>query len=97
MSNELPLTGLRVLDLADEKGELAGRILGDFGADVVRIEPPNGARSRTLGPFDAAGRSLYFAYRNSNKRGLALDLESASGRDDLLALCSRADVLIESE
>ena len=41
-----PLDGLRVVDLADEKGELAGRILADFGADVIRIEPPTGAGSR---------------------------------------------------
>ncbi len=92
-----PLAGLRVLDLADEKGEIAGRILGDFGADVLRIEPRAGARSRRLPPFDAEGRSLYFAFRNANKLGLALDLEGESDRDRLLALSARADVLIESE
>ena len=97
MSKELPLAGLRVVDLADEKGELSGRILGDFGADVIRVEPPTGARSRGLGPFDAEGRSLYFAYRNSNKRGVTLDLETEGDRDRLLDLLARADVLIESE
>jgi crotonobetainyl-CoA:carnitine CoA-transferase CaiB-like acyl-CoA transferase len=97
MPNKLPLAGLRVVDLADEKGELAGRILGDFGADVIRVEPPTGARSRQLGPFDSEGRSLYFAYRNSNKRGLALDLEGEADRGRLLGLLGRADVLIESE
>jgi crotonobetainyl-CoA:carnitine CoA-transferase CaiB-like acyl-CoA transferase len=97
MSNEYPLSGLRVVDLADEKGELAGRILGDFGAEVIRVEPPEGARSRSLAPFDAEGRSLYFAYRNSNKLGLALDFEESSGREQLLGLLSRADILIESE
>ena len=96
-SNELPLSGLRVVDLADEKGELAGRLLGDFGAEVIRVEPPSGARSRSLPPFDAEGRSLYFAYRNSNKLGLTLDLEQSSDRDRLAALLAGADVLIESQ
>ncbi len=97
MSNESPLEGLRVIDLADEKGELAGRILGDFGAEVIRVEPKAGAHSRCLPPFDSEGRSLYFAYRNANKLGLALDMESESDRERLVDLLSRADVLIESE
>lgn len=97
MPNELPLAGLRVVDLADEKGELAGRLLADFGAEVVRVEPPAGARSRGLPPFDAEGRSLYFAYRNSNKLSLALDVEAERDRDRLLELLARADVMIESE
>lgn len=91
-----PLSGLRVVDLADEKGELCGRLLADFGADVIRVEPPGGARSRALPPFHGA-RSLYFAYRNSNKRGIALDLEQASDREQLLGLLARADVFVESE
>jgi len=96
VSAERPLAGFRVVDLADEKGELAGRIMGDFGAEVVRVEPPSGARSRRLPPFKD-GRSLYFATRNANKLGLALDLESTEDRDRLLDLLSRADVLIETE
>jgi crotonobetainyl-CoA:carnitine CoA-transferase CaiB-like acyl-CoA transferase len=91
------LTGYRVVDLADEKGELAGRILADFGAEVVRVEPPQGARSRCLPPFAPSGESLYFAYRNANKLGHVLDLESEAGRAGLLDLLARADVLIESE
>lgn len=100
MLTDAPLEGIRVVDLADEKGELAGRILGDFGAEVVRVEPPSGARSRQIPPFIGEGpdrRSLYFAYRNSNKLGLALDLEADRDRERLLALLQRADVLIESE
>lgn len=97
MSQIRPLTGYRVVDLADEKGELAGRILADFGADVIRVEPPRGARSRSLPPFAPSGESLYFAYRNSNKLGHVLDFESEAGRAGLLDLLARADVLIESE
>ncbi len=90
-----PLAGIRVVDLADEKGELAGRLLADFGADVVRVEPPGGSRSRGLPPCHGA-TSLYFAQRNSNKRGVVLDLERERDRATLVDLCSRADVLIES-
>jgi crotonobetainyl-CoA:carnitine CoA-transferase CaiB-like acyl-CoA transferase len=91
-----PLDGLRVVDLADEKGELAGRLLADFGADVIRVEPPQGARSRAIPPFHD-GRSLYFAYRNANKRGVTLDLSDAAERARLEELLPRADVFIESE
>jgi crotonobetainyl-CoA:carnitine CoA-transferase CaiB-like acyl-CoA transferase len=96
MSFEFPLRDLRVIDLADEKGELCGRLLADFGADVVRVEPPAGARSRGLPPFHD-GQSLYFAYRNFNKRGAVLDLETSAGRERLHTLLAGADVMIESE
>jgi len=93
MTQILPLTGYRVVDLADEKGELAGRILADFGAEVIRVEPPKGARSRGLPPFAPSGKSLYFAYRNSNKLGHVLDLETDAGRAGLLDLLARAERL----
>ncbi|HZT65082.1 MAG TPA: CoA transferase [Acidimicrobiales bacterium] len=91
----LPLAGLRVVDLADEKAELAGRLLADLGADVVRVEPPEGARSRRLPPFHGE-HSLYFAVRNANKRGITADLSAEAGRQRLLDLLSGADVLIET-
>jgi crotonobetainyl-CoA:carnitine CoA-transferase CaiB-like acyl-CoA transferase len=93
----LPLEGLRVVDLADEKGELCGRLLADFGAEVIRVEPEGGGVSRRLAPFAPDGKtSLYFTLRNAGKRGATLDLESAAGRERLLALAAEADVLIES-
>jgi crotonobetainyl-CoA:carnitine CoA-transferase CaiB-like acyl-CoA transferase len=92
----LPLTGVRVIDLADEWGPLAGRVLGDLGADVVRVEPPGGAASRQRPPFAPDGTSLWFAYRNGNKRGVTADLGTPEGRDRLLALLADADVLLES-
>jgi crotonobetainyl-CoA:carnitine CoA-transferase CaiB-like acyl-CoA transferase len=90
-----PLAGLRVLDMADEKGETCGRFLADLGADVIRVEPPGGARSRRLPPFHGV-TSLYFAVRNANKRGVTLDLAVPAGRERLLALLDSADVWIES-
>ena len=70
---ERALDGLRVVDLADEKGEFCGRLLADLGADVVRVEPSEGARSRRLPPFAPDGAtSLYFALRNAGKRGATM-------------------------
>jgi crotonobetainyl-CoA:carnitine CoA-transferase CaiB-like acyl-CoA transferase len=92
-----PLAGLRVVDLADEKGELCGRLLADLGADVIRLEPREGAVSRTLPPFAPGGEtSLYFAVRNAGKRGAVVDLASEAGRARLHALLADADVLVES-
>ncbi len=92
-----PLEGLRVVDLADEKGELAGRLLCDLGAEVIRVEPPEGARSRRLPPFAPDGKtSLYFATRNAGKRGIVLDLDDADGRQRLHELLADADIAIES-
>jgi crotonobetainyl-CoA:carnitine CoA-transferase CaiB-like acyl-CoA transferase len=90
-----PLKGLRVIDFADEKGELCGRLLADFGADVIRVEPPEGARSRRLPPFHA-GESLYFAFRNAGKRSLTLDLTRREDFERLHEQLRGADVWIES-
>lgn len=92
-----PLSGLRVVDLADEKGELCGRLLADLGAEVIRVEPPEGALSRTLPPFTPGGEaSLYFAVRNAGKRGAILNLETEEGRARLHELLEGADILVES-
>jgi len=92
-----PLEGLRVVDLADERGEMCGRLLADLGADVLRVEPPRGAVSRRLPPFASDGKtSLFFALRNAGKRGVALDVETAGGHEALHALLADADVLLES-
>lgn len=92
---DLPLAGLRVVDMTDDKAELCGRLLADLGADVVRLEPPEGAPSRRLPPF-AAGRSAYFEVRNFNKRSAIADLSTDAGRSRLLDLLARADVWIET-
>lgn len=91
------LEGMRVVDLANEKGELCGRLLADFGAEVVRVEPPGGAPSRSLPPLAPDGEtSLFFGFRNAGKRGAVIDLETEAGRERLHALLAQADVLIES-
>jgi len=96
-----PLDGVRVVDLTGLSGALCARLLGDLGADVVRVELPGGSATRQLGPF-SSGRedpeeSLTDWFYNSNKRGIVLDWRTADGRTGLRALLARADVLVESE
>jgi crotonobetainyl-CoA:carnitine CoA-transferase CaiB-like acyl-CoA transferase len=95
------LTGCRVLDLTTERGLMCGQMLGDLGADVIKVEPPGGSSVRALKPFfaDEPGpeRSVYWWAYNRNKRGITLDLESSEGRELFKKLVASADILIESE
>ena len=95
-----PLAGLRVLELADEKGQFCGKLLGDLGADVVKIEPPGGEPCRGVGPFlddiPHPDRSLSFWYYNTSKRGVTLNLETAGGRDLFHRLAKTADIILET-
>jgi crotonobetainyl-CoA:carnitine CoA-transferase CaiB-like acyl-CoA transferase len=93
--SERPLAGIRVIDQADENGEMCGRLLADLGAEVIRIEPPGGAGSRRLPPFHN-DTSLYFTARNLGKKSVTLDVDSAEGRLRLEGLLDAADVWIES-
>jgi crotonobetainyl-CoA:carnitine CoA-transferase CaiB-like acyl-CoA transferase len=90
----------RVLDLTDEKGLLCGKMLGDLGADVVKIEPPGGDAARSIGPFyhdeiDPEKSLLWWAF-NTNKRGITLNLETEDGRSVFRKLARTADFVIES-
>ena len=93
-----PLLGLRVVDLASVlAGPSAARYLADFGADVVKVERPEGDTWRNVGWTDDDGRtSLWWRFTNRNKRTVALDLKADADRDVLLRLLDGADVLIES-
>jgi crotonobetainyl-CoA:carnitine CoA-transferase CaiB-like acyl-CoA transferase len=95
-----PLTGLRVLELADEKGQFCGRLMGDLGADVVKIEPPGGEPCRHIGPFlddiPHPERSLSFWFYNTSKRGITLNLETADGRTLFRRLAADADIVLET-
>ena len=90
------LTGLRVLDLADHRGLLAGRMLADLGADVVQVEPPGGNEARRRAPYAPDGGSLYWDAYGANRRGAVADPATAGGAAAIRALAASADVLIES-
>jgi crotonobetainyl-CoA:carnitine CoA-transferase CaiB-like acyl-CoA transferase len=92
----IPLEGMRVIDLTDGVAAVAGRFLADLGADVVLVEPPEGAASRRAQPRQD-GHGLRFATEHFNKRGIVLDLRTAEQRDTLLRLTDAADVVLESQ
>ena len=90
----------RVLDLSGPEAVFCGKLLADYGADVVRVEPPGGDPSRTRGPFagdrEGPDSSLYFLFYNTNKRSITLDLNSEGGRVLFRRLVVQADVVVES-
>lgn len=90
-----PLDGVRIVDLTTVlMGPYATQILGDFGADIVKVEPPAGDNVRGLGPKRNEGMSGIFLHVNRNKRSIVLDLKAEAGREALLRLAVDADVLI---
>jgi crotonobetainyl-CoA:carnitine CoA-transferase CaiB-like acyl-CoA transferase len=91
------LAGLKVVDLSRVLGgPFCTQILGDHGADVIKVEPPAGDETRTWGPPFQDGTAAYFIGVNRNKRGLVLDLTSEEGRTALFGLLDGADVMIEN-
>jgi crotonobetainyl-CoA:carnitine CoA-transferase CaiB-like acyl-CoA transferase len=92
-----PLYGIRVLDLSRIlAGPHCTMILGDLGADVVKVEPPAGDETRRWGPPFFGETAAYYFAANRNKRSVALDLKSSQGQQDLLELLDQADVLVHN-
>jgi crotonobetainyl-CoA:carnitine CoA-transferase CaiB-like acyl-CoA transferase len=95
------LEGLKVVELASDRAAYAGKLLADLGADVIVVEPPGGASTRTYGPFvdDEPGpeRSLWWWYYNTSKRSVVLDLTSAAGAAAFGHLVAGADIVLEGE
>src|SRR5580700_4755275 len=94
------LIGIRVIEVADELGEYCGKLLAGLGAEVIKVEPPGGERTRTYGPFadDEPGpdRSLYFWHYNYGKRSVVIDLDDALGLTQFRQLLASADVLLDT-
>jgi crotonobetainyl-CoA:carnitine CoA-transferase CaiB-like acyl-CoA transferase len=98
MSSKGALTGLKVVDLSRVLGgPFCTQILGDHGAEVIKIEPPQGDETRGWGPpFDENGLSAYFSGTNRNKRSISLDIRQEEGKEILLKLLAEADVMLEN-
>jgi crotonobetainyl-CoA:carnitine CoA-transferase CaiB-like acyl-CoA transferase len=94
------LQGIRVLDLSGEPGQFCGKLMGELGADVIKIEPPAGDEVRRLGPFyedlEDVNRSLYWHAMNTSKRAITLHLETMPGRRLFRRLLATADIVLES-
>src|SRR5260221_2837825 len=96
-----PLTDVRIIDLTQAlAGPFCTMLLADVGAEVIKIEPPGGDMSRTMGPYPR-DRSItdygaYFASVNRNKRSVVLDIKSEAGRDAIFKLVATADAVVEN-
>jgi len=99
-SEDRLLSSYRILDLTDEKGFLAGKILGDLGADVIKIEQPGGDPARNISPFyqdvPHPEKSLFWFAYNASKRGITLNIETRDGLDIFKRLLKTSDAVIES-
>ncbi len=97
MSIDRPLKGIRVLEIASIiVGPLAGQYLGDMGADVIKLEPPEGDRTRVMGPKRSPRMGSFFLTSNRSKRSVVADLKTPEGLEILNALLSQTDVLLHS-
>ncbi len=93
----LPLDGMRVLEITQVmSGPFCGLLLGDLGADVIKVEKPGGDDSRRMAPPSINGESVAFMAINRNKRGLGLNLKSADAREIFRTLAAKSDVVIEN-
>ncbi len=94
------LAGIRVIEIVDGLGAWCGKLLADMGAEVIKVEAPDGSAERQLAPFWGEradpDRSLSFLYANTSKSGITLDLACAEGAQNLRQLARGADLIIES-
>ncbi|MEE8413483.1 MAG: CoA transferase [Dehalococcoidales bacterium] len=94
------LSSYRVLDLAGETGLLCGKLLGDLGADVIKVERPGGDPARSIGPFyhdePDPEKSLFWFALNTSKKGITLNIETGEGQEIFKKLVKNADFVIES-
>ena len=94
------LSVYRILDLADSNGAYCTKLFADLGADVIKIERPEGDPGRNIPPFVDGiphhEKSLYFLHRNAGKRGITLNLETTDGKDIFKRLIKKADVLVDN-
>ncbi len=92
-----PLKGIRVIDVTTVVlGPFCSQTLGDMGADVIKVETPDGDSTRLIGPSRTAGMGSYFANLNRNKRSLSLDLKQLAAKAALLKLIATADVFVHN-
>ena len=97
MKNMQPLQNIRVLDLSRVlAGPYCTMVLGDLGAEVIKVEPPEGDETRGWGPPFAGGESAYYLCVNRNKRGMVVNLKTEEGWAVLRELAGQSDVLVEN-
>lgn len=99
MAKAKALEGVTILEIGDQLTQYAGKMLADMGAEVIKVEPPEGVFSRRYGPFyqdqPDINRSLYFWHYNTSKKSITLNLETDEGKQRLFNLLPNVDVIIE--
>ena len=97
MNHKRPLDGIRVLEIASMIfGPVAGQYLGDMGAEVIKLEPPEGDLTRSIGPRRSPLMGAFFLNSNRSKRSIVVDLKRPEGREILKSLVAKTDVLLHS-
>ncbi len=97
MKPQRPLEGIRVLEIASMIfGPIAGQYLGDMGAEVIKLEPPEGDLTRSIGPRRSPLMGAFFLTSNRSKRSIVVDLKAPEGQEILMRLVSKTDVLLHS-
>jgi crotonobetainyl-CoA:carnitine CoA-transferase CaiB-like acyl-CoA transferase len=100
VENDTMLGAYRILDLTDDKGLYCSQLLGNLGADVIKVEKPGGDPARNIGPFfhdiPDPEKSLFWLAFNTNKRGITLNIETNDGKEIFKKLVKTADVVVES-
>ena len=97
MSTPLPLAGIRIFDLTRIlAGPTCTQLLGDLGADVIKVEPPGGDIGRWTGAFKTPGMSSAFLMKGRNKRSVVLDLKNSEAMEPLKRLVESADVFVHN-
>src|SRR5438270_10813489 len=92
-----PLAGIRVIDITIAVlGPVATQLLGDMGAEVIKVEPPEGDPMRQIGPARNPGMAAYFLNVNRNKKSLVLDLKRPASRAAILRLAAASDVFLHN-
>ena len=95
-SNSGPLHGIRVADFTNVmSGPVCTRLLADMGAEIIKIEPPQGDHSRTRHPI-RNGTSIHYAHLNCGKKSIALDLKNPAGRKAAFDICMKSDIVVEN-
>ena len=97
MTSKGPLSHIRVIDLTQRlAGPYATQMLGDLGADIIKLEPPGGDPTHRTPPHFVAGESTYYLSINRNKRSIIVDLKRPEGKEVARRLIAKSDVLIEN-
>lgn len=97
---ETLLSDCRGIELADDRGQICGEILSELGSEIIKVEPPGGERSRSIGPYwhdeTDPQKSLYWFAHNRGKKGITLNIETIDGQEIFKCLVKKADFVIES-